>query len=33
MGLHFPEVNIAAWRGGLTGEQRRVWVLGNGARD
>lgn len=25
-GLHFTEVSLATWRGGLTGGPRRVWA-------
>lgn len=31
MGLHLPKVHLAAGRGGLTGGQRRAWVLRGGA--
>ena len=30
-GLCFAEVGLAAWRGGLTGGQKRAWALGAGA--
>ena len=30
-GLHFTEAGLAAWRRGLSGGQRRPWVLGAGA--